>query len=273
MQEHLVDAAGILQVAQACLRKVHARLDRKHWTRHMLPPSQDPPSLLCLQMWQGGWRRPDLRQTADGPNQAAPLPGTDCQGRRLLPDSEGSISYLLCEFLLHEGAQSSDETLDKIAAACGRQAAALSGQADCGRDPCQLVATNMQAGVDCLLGEVVRCTGEISLLGHLERNRPGPPGSTTPFGAGGAAGAPGVHGQAPVLPCMPPEKPLPSAGKNSAPGTTWVPDSPVGQLQAGSLHVSSACCNEDPVRWDSHHLGESLGSPQWEIQGGAMCLL
>ena len=163
-------------------------------------------------MRQGGWRRPDLRQAVDGPDQAVPLPGTDCQGWRLLPDGEGSTSYLLCEFLLHKGAHSSDGTLDKIAAACARQASALSGQAACARDPCRLVAANMQAGVDCLLGELERCTDEISLLGRLERNRPGPPGSTELFSAGGASGDPGVQGQAPVLPCMPPETHLPCAG-------------------------------------------------------------
>ena len=168
-------------------------------------------------MWHGGWRRPDLRQTADGPDQAAPLPGTDCQGRRLLPDGEGNISYLLCEFLLHEAAHSSGGTLDEIAAACARQAAALSGQAACGEDPRHLVAASMQAGVDCLLGELAQCTDEISLMGHLQRNRPGPPGSTVPLGAGGASGPPGVQGQAPVLPCMPPERHLPCTGGTSMP--------------------------------------------------------
>ena len=202
-------------------------------------------------MWQGGWRRPDLRAAACGPDHAAPLPGTDCQGRRLLPDGEGNISYLLCEFLLHEGAPSSDGTLDKIAAACARQAAALSGQAACGRDANQLVAANMRAGVDCLLGELVRCGSEIALLGHLELNRPGPPGSTTLLGAGRGSGAQGGTGQAPVLPCMPPEEHLPPAGRTSAPVTIWVPDSPVRQLQtAGCLHVTSACCIVDSIQCD-----------------------
>ena len=244
-------------------------------THDAAPPETFP--LLCLQMWQGGWRCPDLRRPADGPNQAGPLPGTDCQGRRLLPDGKGNISYLLCEFLLHEGAHSSSGTLAEITATCARQAAALSGQAACGRDPHQLVAANMQAGVDCLLGELVRCTDEILLLGHLERNRPGPPVSTTLFGAGGASGAQGLQGQAPILPDMPPEDHLPRAG-GSAPVIFWVIGTPVGQLLWGSCKQHSPCMSVLhaaallPFSGILRHLIVSWCSPQWELEVGGKML-